>query len=115
MFVLHFWKNVYGAEEGKRSTCFPDEKEKENHLRENTMERTDASLIYFRVLIEAKPLGQLRGFRSKSVNEERIRDVQEKLKYQKKKLKYRTYAAPGPRNHCQFLKVRTWVIIKLSS
>lgn len=91
-----------------RSTCFPDEKEKENHLRENTTERTDTSLIYFRVLIEAKPLGQLRGFRSKGVNEERMRDVQEKLKY-------RTYAAPGPRNHCQFLKVRTWMIIKLSS
>lgn len=43
-------------------------------------DRLDASLIYliyFRVLIEAKSLGRIRGFRSKGVNEESIRDVQE--------------------------------------
>ena len=30
-----------GGEGRNRSTCFLDEKEKENHLRENTTERTD--------------------------------------------------------------------------
>lgn len=110
-FVLCFLvKCLWQGKERNWRVCSPEEKEKRGGTTWGKIiqeGQTGASLVHFRIFIEAKPLGQPWGFRN-NVSDESIRDSQGKLEDH-------THATPGPRSHCQLLKVYPWTIINLSS